>query len=81
MPAATVTSKGQVTIPVEVRRELGLTSGTRVDFVRIGDGVYQLVAVTETVRSIKGTVAAPGGRAVTVEQMNDAIAAGAASRR
>ncbi|MDZ4046209.1 MAG: AbrB/MazE/SpoVT family DNA-binding domain-containing protein, partial [Rhodoglobus sp.] len=31
MPTATVTSKGQVTIPAEVRERLGIEAGTRVD--------------------------------------------------
>ena len=35
--SATVTSKGQITIPWEVRRRLGLETGDRVDF-RIEDG-------------------------------------------
>ncbi|HEV7483472.1 MAG TPA: AbrB/MazE/SpoVT family DNA-binding domain-containing protein [Solirubrobacterales bacterium] len=37
-----ITSKGQVTIPKELRDELGLLPGTEVDFVRDGDGVRVL---------------------------------------
>lgn len=34
-----VTSKGQVTIPQDVRRHLGITSGSEVDFEVNEDGV------------------------------------------
>jgi len=33
MPSSVVTSKGQITIPVEVRQRLGLATGHRVDYV------------------------------------------------
>jgi AbrB family looped-hinge helix DNA binding protein len=33
MAAATVTSKGQITIPAKIREKLGLKAGTRVEFV------------------------------------------------
>lgn len=35
---ATVTSKGQITIPVEVRRHLGVNAGDRVAFMLADDG-------------------------------------------
>jgi antitoxin PrlF len=38
MPTATMTSKGQVTIPVKVREALGLKPGTRIDFYEIEKG-------------------------------------------
>lgn len=77
MPTATVTSKGQITIPVEVRRSLGLMPGSRVSFVRLDSGAYELLAATGTVRSLKGCVAAPE-TPVTLEQMDAAIADAAA---
>lgn len=40
MPTAKMTSKGQITIPVEVRRELGLQTGSRVVFVATGPATY-----------------------------------------
>jgi antitoxin PrlF len=38
MPSATVTSKGQITLPIEVRRRLGLKKGDKVEFVYDEDG-------------------------------------------
>jgi AbrB family looped-hinge helix DNA binding protein len=40
-----VTTKGQVTIPKDIRDELGIVPGAEVEFVRTGDGVIRLVAV------------------------------------
>ena len=39
---AKITSKGQVTIPADVRRDLGVRSGDRIDFVRNAAGRYEL---------------------------------------
>ncbi len=73
MPTATVTSKGQITIPAEVRRSLGLKAGSRVDFVRLDSGAYELAPATGTVTALKGCVPVPA-TPVTVEQMEAAIA-------
>lgn len=80
MPASTVTSKGQITIPLEVRQRLGLRPGSRVNFVPTEDGSYELVPATGTVAALKGLVSVPSGTAVTLEEMHEAIAAGAADR-
>lgn len=79
MPAATVTSKGQITIPAEVRRVLGLRSGSRVDFVRMPDGSYSIAPSTRSVTALRGLIAAPSAP-VTVEQMGEAVAAEASDR-
>lgn len=76
MPTSTVTSKGQITIPAEVRRDLGLRSGSRINFVRTDEGSYELVPATGTVAELKGFIPA-GSMPMTVEQMDAAIAAGA----
>lgn len=78
MPASTVTSKGQITIPLEVRQHLGLKPGSRVNFVRTDDGSYELVPATGTVSALKGVVAAPNGAPVSLEAMEAAISACAA---
>ncbi|MGL6158934.1 AbrB/MazE/SpoVT family DNA-binding domain-containing protein [Microbulbifer sp.] len=38
MSTATVTSKGQITIPAAIRSDLHIGPGDRVEFVRVGDG-------------------------------------------
>jgi AbrB family looped-hinge helix DNA binding protein len=78
MPSATVTSKGQITIPKEVRDGLGIGTGDRVEFVAEEKGVYRIVAATRDVRHLKGLIDKPS-KPVGVEAMNRA-AARAASR-
>jgi antitoxin PrlF len=73
MTAAVVTSKGQITIPKEVRERLGVDTGDRVEFVEVEHGVYNIVAATRDVRDLKGIIAKPA-RPVSVEDMNRAIA-------
>lgn len=79
MPAATVTSKGQITIPVVVRNELGLRSGSRVHFVRRDDGSYLIAPATRSVTVLKGCLVPPPAP-VSLEQMDEAIAAATEER-
>ena len=72
MTTATITSKGQVTIPKDVRCRLGIGTGDRVEFVEIQDGVFQIVAATQDVQALKGIVPKPK-KPVTIEEMNQAI--------
>ena len=53
MSQATVTSKGQITIPKEVRDELGIETGTRVMFVRTSVG-YVLKPINQPLMRLKG---------------------------
>jgi len=72
MSTATLTSKGQITIPLAVRRKLGLDTGDRVEFVEIVPGEFALKPATEDVRSLKGMIRAPA-RPVSIAAMNAAI--------
>ncbi len=76
MSSAKVTSKGQVTIPVEVRRRLGLQPGSRLAFERTEDGGFEIHAEGSSMRALKGAVQAPT-TPVSLEDMDAAIAAGA----
>ena len=72
MTTATITSKGQVTIPKDVRTRLGIGTGDRVEFVEVQDGVFQIVAATQDVQVLKGIVPKPK-KPVTIEDMNQAV--------
>jgi antitoxin PrlF len=74
MTSATITSKGQVTIPVGVRSDLGLRTGDRIEFVlNETTGRYELVLAT-SMESLKGLVGKPV-KPVPIEDMNTAVAA------
>jgi antitoxin PrlF len=77
MATATVTSKGQITIPAPVRAALGVEAGDRVEFVEVEPGRFEVVAATQSVTALKGLVKKPG-RPVTIAAMNAAIATQAA---
>jgi len=72
MPIATVTSKGQITIPLPVRIALGLHTGCKIEFVETMKGRYEIIAAAEPVESLKGILAQPEKK-VRIEDMNDAI--------
>ena len=57
MRSATVTSKGQITVPVEVRRKLGLTPGVKVDFWETATGDYLLRPRTGSIKDMYGCLA------------------------
>lgn len=79
MPEATVTSKGQLTLPLEVRENLGLTAGSRVSFVRLPDGAYEIIPATGSVRALRGMLSGARG-VVSVEQMEQAVVEAAVER-
>ena len=74
MITATVTSKGQITIPKAVRDALRLRAGDRLSFVVHGDEEAVLKPVTKTVDEVFGKLHDAAQPPRTVEQMNAAIA-------
>ena len=81
MASATVTSKGQVTIPVDVRTQLGLSAGDRIEFIlNETTGRYEVVPATRSVTALKGIIRKPA-KPVSIEEMNAAIAEQGASAR
>ena len=80
MATSTVTSKGQITIPAQVRSALGLEAGSRVEFVEVEKGQYLMIATTDDVQSLKGMLRKPRAT-VSIEQMNEVIAERGAGQR
>ncbi|MBV8053653.1 MAG: type II toxin-antitoxin system PrlF family antitoxin [Deltaproteobacteria bacterium] len=72
MPVSTITSRGQTTIPGEIRRYLKLKAGDRVEFVVEADGKVVLVPSTVDVRELKGLLA-PAPRQASLEEIEAAI--------
>jgi AbrB family looped-hinge helix DNA binding protein len=80
MTTATVSSKGQITIPASVLEALQVKSGDRVEFVEIEPGRYEFVAASRPVTTLKGMFGKPK-KTVTVKEMDAAIAAQGASAK
>lgn len=72
MTAATMTSKGQITLPKSIRDRLGLQTGDRMEFVETQAGFLVLPVKRELVE-IKGILPKPR-KPVSIEDMNRAIA-------
>ena len=77
---ATITSKGQVTVPKNIRDQLNIQAGTQLDFTLNNDGTISVRPLNRTALSIVGILKRPGQKVVTIEQMNDAIAEAASER-
>lgn len=59
-----VTSKGQVTVPVDIRRELGIKPGGKVRFVRKGKQIVLQAVEEQPISSLFGIVKVRKGRHV-----------------
>jgi AbrB family looped-hinge helix DNA binding protein len=78
MPTVTLTSKGQITIPIEIRRKLRLKDGDKIDFFETEEGMYAMRPKTGSIMELKGILKKMGyvksGPAPTIREMDDAIA-------
>ena len=72
MTTATMTSKGQITIPAEVRQRMGLGAGDRIEFVELESGDFAIKPAIDDVRSLKGALRKPQNR-VSVDDMKAAV--------
>jgi antitoxin PrlF len=72
MPTATLTSKGQITIPAETRKRLRLVPGSKIDFVQNAAGETVLRTKTGDIRVLRG-ILKYHGPPVSIEEMNEAI--------
>ncbi len=72
MPTATLTSKGQTTIPKAVREYLRLRPGDRMEFILEENGRVVLVPAVVDARELKGMLPPPR-KPVTIEKMKKVI--------
>ena len=81
MTIATLTSKGQTTIPKQVREHLKLSPGDKLDFVIEPEGRVVIRPAKLDVRALKGMLRRREGKVLSIEEMDAAIASGAARKR
>jgi AbrB family looped-hinge helix DNA binding protein len=72
MSEAKMTSKGQITVPKDVRLKLGLKPGDRVRFLVEADGRVRMLPAKKDISELVGILPKPK-RASTVDEMNAAI--------
>lgn len=73
MPTSTLMSKGQITVPKEVRAHLSVAPGDRLDFVIVEDGSVHVVATARPVRELFGMLASPGRGPASPAATDDSI--------
>jgi antitoxin PrlF len=73
---ATLTSKGQITLPKNLRERLSLSAGDRVEFIFEEDQSVRLVPKHILVSHLKGMLPKPS-KAVSLEEMENAVRTGA----
>jgi len=70
MTAATLTSKGQTTIPKEIRDSLGMKPGDRMTFTLMPDGTVLLRVKSKSIVELAGVLHKKGRKPVSVEQLS-----------
>jgi AbrB family looped-hinge helix DNA binding protein len=80
---ATVTDKGQVTVPKEIRDQTGIAPGSRLDFELQDDGTLRVRVLKRGADNLFGLVHRAGIKARSIEEMDQGIAnaVGARNRR
>ena len=67
---AALTSKGQTTIPKEIRDHLAMKPGDRITFTLMPDGTVQMRVKNKTVMSLAGRLRRKGRKAVPVNALS-----------
>ena len=73
MPTTTITSKGQITLPKEVREHLHVAEGDRIEFLIGAGGEVQVRPVTGSVRDLFGCARRAGIRPPTIEELEEEL--------
>ena len=78
MSTATITSKGQITIPAAIRAELKVGPGDRIEFVRTAEDRFEVLAATQEITNMRGMIKST--EKVSIEDMNKAMKQRASSK-
>jgi AbrB family looped-hinge helix DNA binding protein len=71
MPTATITSKGQITLPKAVREHLHVAQGDRVEFVVEANGAVQVRRLGGSAGRLFGILRRPEGTPLTLAEMDE----------
>lgn len=69
MAESTITAKGQTTVPRQVREQLGAGPGTRLVWHIMPNGALLVRAKTRSLLDLAGSLKAPEGKRVAIEDM------------
>jgi len=69
---STLTSKGQLTVPKEVRERLKLKTGDKIQFMINKEGKIELSPIKARLKDLKGILSSPKKK-VTLKDMENAI--------
>lgn len=74
MSTAILTSKGQITIPIDIRKGLGINPGDKIEFHLLSNGSASMRVRRGTLNDFIGILRQPGKRALSVKAINEGIA-------
>lgn len=74
MATATLTSKGQITIPKEIRQALELKTGDKIEFQLEGEDLATLKRKTTRIKDVAGMLSQYAIRTHSIEEMDEAVA-------
>lgn len=69
MSEATLSSKGQITIPADIRKLMAISPQDRVTFTPMPDGTVVMRAKTKSIKDLKGLLKPPQGISVSISDM------------
>ena len=72
MQYSTVTQKGQITIPIDIRKALGIKEGDKIAFTKIDNNITLTITHKTKLSDLYGCLPKPK-KALSIEQMNDII--------
>lgn len=70
MSTSTLTSKGQTTIPKEIRESLGMKAGDRMTFTLMPDGTVVMRVKNKSIAQLAGMLRKKGRKAIPIEQLS-----------